>query len=275
MRCWLNNIKDRNAKDGAIPVVSVPLFDRLKYRAGIFDLRGTLVDLDGRYKKVLYLKTVRDFGRRTGNRYLSSFNESDLEQLLRMSASKRAEALERFGLDQETFNEAWLTDDALAIRMRYSQVQPDARVLRVLKSKGVKLGIVTSAVKRAADMDVGLLKGKIGSRIFDEVVMTSYEPTLAPKPDPSAIRACMARMSVSPDQTFGVGNSDRDIAAYKAAGILDILIERPGALEMGASVERGLKASIKISSLEELIPIVIQRGWVSRLLWRRPVPSAV
>jgi len=255
-------------------VTTIPWLDSLNYRAGIFDLRGTLVDLDSRYKKVLYLKTIRDFGKRTGNQYLSSFDESDLEQILRMSVAKRAEALERFGLDQESFNEAWLTDDALSIRMRYSQVQPDARALQVLKGKGVKLAVVTSAVKRAADMDVGIVKGRIGSRIFDEVVMPSYEPILAPKPDPASIKACMARMSVSPEETFGVGNSDRDISAYKAAGVFDIHIERPGALDI-SSWEGKVIPSMKISSLEELIPLVIQRGRISRLLRRRLAPAAV
>ncbi len=250
----------------------IPWLDRLNYRAGIFDIRGTLIDLDTRYKRVLYIKIVRDFGKKTGNRYLSSFNQDDLEQLLIMSPRRRAEALERFGLDRETFNMGWVTDEALEIRARYSRVQPDARALQVLKSRKVKLAVVTSASKRAADMDVGMVKGKIGSRIFDEIVIPSYEAFMAPKPDPEPIWACVERLSVSPEETFAVGNSARDIASYKAAGVMDVLIDRRGDLDEEYPELEGIQPSRTISSLDELIPMAIRLGRLSRLLRRPLVP---
>lgn len=247
-------------------MIFIPWFDSLRYRAGIFDVRGTLIDLDSNYRNVLYIKIIRDFGKRTGNRYLSTFDTNDLGQLLKMRSEKRQEALERFGLDQETFNEGWVSEEAMAIRMRYSRVQPDAQSLQVLKRKGVKLAVVTSAVKRAADVDVGIIKGKIGSRIFDEIVMPSYEPALPPKPDPGAIKACMERMSVSPYKTFGVGNSEKDIVTYQSAGVFDILIERPGTSSLGSTwSDEEVTPSMKILSLDDLIPVVIQRGRISRL----------
>jgi phosphoglycolate phosphatase-like HAD superfamily hydrolase len=240
--------------------------DWLRYRAGIFDVRGTLVDLDPRYSDVLYLKIINDFGRRSGNRYLISFDERDLEQLLAMKSSKRREALESFGLDPITFNESWISEEAMSIRLKHSHVQPDAAALQILKKRGVKLGLVTSAVKRAADVDVGIIKGKIGSRIFDEVVMPSYEPTLVPKPDPGAITACVERLNISPAEAFGVGNSERDIEAYQAAGVFDILINRPNAQKL---YYEGPKPSMEISNLEELLPLVLRRGRISHWLRRR------
>ena len=72
-----------------LPVMFIPWLDWLRYRVGIFDVRGTLVDLDPEYQEILYLKIINDFGRRTGNRYLMSFNEDDLEQLLLMKTSRR------------------------------------------------------------------------------------------------------------------------------------------------------------------------------------------
>jgi len=252
----------------------LPFFDSLNYRAGIFDVRGTLIELDSRYRNVLFIRILRDFGKRTGNRYLSSFDVNDLEQLLRMKPAKRKEALERFGLDQETFDESWVSEEAMSIRLRYSHVLPDATALQVLKRKGVMLGVVTSAPKRAADVDVGIIKGKIGSRIFDEIVIPSYEPALPSKPDPAAVRACMDRMGVRPEETFGVGNSARDILAYKRAGILDILIERPGeAARLDPELGEGPTPSVKITSLQELIPLVVRRGRISRLLrWQTERP---
>ncbi len=243
-------------------MIAIPLLDRLRYRAGIFDVRGTLLELDPRYKEVVHLKIIRDYGRRSGNRYLMSFDEGDLQQLLGMKPARRAEALERFGIDQETFDQGWVSEDAMAIRMKHSYIQPDAAYLQRLRKLGVKLGVVTSAVKRAADVDIGIIKGKIGSRIFDEVVMASYEPALSQKPDPGSVIACMERLSANPEVTFGVGNSDRDIEAYRAAGIFDILIAR-GEVEYA-----GPEPSMRISSLGDLVPFVVERGSLSRLLRR-------
>ncbi len=247
--------------------MAIPWLDWLRYKAGIFDVRETLLELDGNYRNVIYLKIIQDHGRRTGNRYLQSFDQRDLDQLLGMSARRRQQALERFGLDPETVNEGWVSEDAMAIRMKHSHVQPDARVLQVLKSKGVKLGLVTSAVKRAADVDVGIIKGKIGSRIFDEIVMPSYEPTLPSKPDPGSVMACVERLAVQPGETFGVGNSAKDLEAYRAAGVFDILVDR-----LGSADDEDIEPSLRISSLEELIPLVLRRGRLSRLLPGRKSP---
>jgi phosphoglycolate phosphatase-like HAD superfamily hydrolase len=246
--------------------MDIPWLDWLSYRAGIFDVRGTLVDLDPSYRDVIYLKIIRDFGNRSGNTYLRTFNEDDLEQLLAMKVSRRRETLESFGLDPETFNESWVSESAMATRMEYSSVQPDAVALQHLKKRGVKLGLVTSAVKRAADVDVGIIKGKIGSRIFDEVVMPSYEPTLKQKPDPGAVKACVERLGVSPEESFGVGNSERDIEAYRSAGVFDILIDRGDGNKM---YYEGQGPSLVISDLRELLSLVLQRGRISNWLRRK------
>ena len=259
------NIKDAGTKSCSAGDF-IPWLDWLRYKVGIFDVRGTLIELDPAYRDILYLKIINDFGRRTGNRYLMSFNEDDLEQLLMMKTPRRREALESFGLDPETFNESWVSEEAMAIRMKHSRVQNDAGALQHLKKRGVKLGLVTSAVKRAADVDVGIIKGKIGSRIFDEIVMPSYEPTLAQKPDPGAISACIERLEVTPAEAFGVGNSERDIEAYRAAGVFDILINRPEGQKM---YYQGPTPSMEISNLDELLPLVLKRGRISHWLRRR------
>jgi len=246
-------------------VIGIPIFDSLRYRAGVFDVRGTLIGLDRRYREEVFLDIVRNFGRHSGNRYLSTFNEDDLAQMLNMPPGKRMEALERFGLDRETFDRGWLSERAMEFRLKYSRVHADVEALRILKAKGVKLAIVTSAAKRAADVDVGILKGRIGSRTFDEVVMPSYEPSLDPKPDPSAIQACVERLSVDPGEAFAVGDSERDIRAYQMAGVLDILLVRDDDEEVEMSVE----PSVVIGDLFELVDLVIERGWLSRLFRRK------
>jgi len=241
------------------------VFDTLRYKAVVFDVRDTLLVLDEHYERVLYLKIIREFGRRSGNRYLASFDQRDLEQLLSMKHWKRREALERFGLDPDTFQSLWLSDEALEIRMRHSHLQPDAHVLRYLKRAGVRIGVVTSSPKRAADVDIGLVKGKIGSRVFDEVVIPSYEPNLPHKPDPRPVLTCLERLSVRPSEAVGVGSSQRDIIAYRRAGILDVLVER----RRLAPQDRP-EASVVVSNLLELAPILVERGWLSRVLgWGR------
>ncbi len=237
----------------------------MRYKAAVFDIRDTLLTLDGHYERVLYLKIIREFGHRSGNRYLSSFDERDLAQLLTLKPWKRRQALERFGLDPETFKSLWLSDDGLEIRVRHSRLQPDAHALRYLKKAGMRIGVVTSSPKRAADVDIGLLKGKIGSRIFDEVVIPSYEPNLPHKPDPEPILTCLERLSVQPGEAVGVGSSERDIAAYRGAGVLDILVQREDRQD-----SEKVEASIIISNLFELAPILVNKGWASSVFgWGR------
>ncbi len=213
----------------------------------------------------MYLNIIRDFGKKKGNKYLSTFNKDDLEQLLNMGYKRRMEALSRFGLDEEAFNRAWLTEEAMQVRMDCSRVQPDAGALRILKEKGVKLAVITSAPKRAADVDIGILKGRIGSRIFNEVVMPSYEPTLSGKPDPSSVEACLERLSVSPQEAFGVGDSERDLETYQAAGVLDVLLDRSG---NSSEIDMSIEPSVIIQGLEELLPLVVERGILSRIFNR-------
>jgi phosphoglycolate phosphatase len=158
----------------------------------------------------------------------------------------------------------------MAIRMEYSRLYPDSKALQTLKSKGVKLAVVTSAAKRAADVDLGLIKGRIGSRIFDATVGVSHEPSYPPKPDPAAINACLERLSVGPEETFGVGNSAKDLEAYRRAGVFDILLDRGEGADSPAEAEA--EHSMKITSLEELVPEVIVWGRLSRVFGRRVRP---
>ncbi len=250
-------------------MAKVRLLDWLRFRAGIFDVRDTLVALDPEYRDLVYLMIIRDFGKRTGNRYLSSFDKEDLHQLLRMGPKRRQEALERFGIDQDSMDAAWVSEEVMRARMAHSHVHRDAAALQVLKKRGVKLGLVTSSAKRAADVDVGIIKGKVGSRVFDEIVMPSYEPNLAAKPDPASVIACLERLRVPPEEAFGVGNTERDISAYRSAGVFDILIDRPNAYKSAAY--DGPEPSMRIMNLGELVPLIVQRGRLSLFLRRKPL----
>ncbi len=105
------------------------------------------------------------------------------------------------------FNERWHDD----------MIQPFAGVddmLRELKQRGLRLGLVTSKKRLGAERGMRLYGM---TELFD--LSLCAEDTTHNKPHPEPLLRAMERLEVHPTETIYVGDSTHDIVAGRAAGV--------------------------------------------------------
>lgn len=91
------------------------------------------------------------------------------------------------------------------------------QLLRDLRSRGVRLGVVTGKGRASARISLAAL-GMEG--LFDAVI--TGDDVRRPKPDPEGVRLALARLGVAPGEAIFVGDTDADVAAGRAAGLVTV-----------------------------------------------------
>jgi phosphoglycolate phosphatase/pyrophosphatase PpaX len=95
---------------------------------------------------------------------------------------------------------------------------PEIReMLDRFQAAGIKMGIVTGKGRRSADISLR----EWGLDSFFEVVITGDEVS-QPKPHPEGILSAMQQMGLAPADTIYVGDSNADVLAGKAAGLVTV-----------------------------------------------------
>ncbi|MGG4345839.1 HAD family hydrolase [Paenibacillus lautus] len=120
-------------------------------------------------------------------------------------------------------------------------------VLRQLKSKGLKLGIITNGTVQVQEGKIQ----RLGIReYFDSIVIS--EETGVKKPDPAIYMKVLERLNVLPSETWFVGDHPHnDIIGAAQCGIKPIWFTRDGSWDYSEVV----KPYRTIHKLEELIRI--------------------
>lgn len=90
-------------------------------------------------------------------------------------------------------------------------------LLRLLKTNGYKLGIVTGKARRSLDISLDCL----GLNNYFDVIITGDDVEL-PKPHPEGIYKALEFLDVLPNEAVFLGDSDADIMAGKQANVLTI-----------------------------------------------------
>jgi len=137
----------------------------------------------------------------------------------------------------------------MTYHLENTTIHPSAQlVLRKLKAKGFKLGIITSKYRKPV-MDVLFHFGI--AELFDSVV-TGYE-VKKHKPKPDIVLEAAKRLGVNPKQCVVVGDSPVDVESGKRAGSFTIAV-------VSNTYDRKLledaKPTIVIEQLEEILKIV-------------------
>lgn len=220
----------------------------MKLRAVLFDLGGTLIqtsEVPQIFKKILGIYGVevdtdeilkahgdnqKEFNVEEGLVELgySFWRKWNLKLLNRLGISKNAEFL------AEKINELWWDCAEL-------QLYPDAmETLAQLRTKQIKLGIVTNAVKADYDQILHRLRAE---HYFDAVV--GIDSCRKAKPDSEIFLYAVEKLRMKPKQVLFVGDSmERDYAGAKKAGMKSLIIDRK---------KRDLKNVDYINSLTEIL----------------------
>lgn len=85
-------------------------------------------------------------------------------------------------------------------------------LLAALRADGIRVGIVTSKVRAAAEQGL-----RVTGLAVDDLV--GPEDVARPKPDPEPVRLALARLGVTAERAIFVGDSPHDILAGRGAGV--------------------------------------------------------
>lgn len=143
------------------------MHEKVKAKAVIFDLDGTLLDTKWRFYKV-FNKTLRKFGLRPIDRklFLNLYRHDELGHLLFLSERKREEKLFEFWtIFLKDFQTHALTNDRLIPGVR--------EVLFALSKKGVPIAVTTGRISSPSAIKKELDRFEIGK--FVDVIVTKEE----------------------------------------------------------------------------------------------------
>jgi HAD superfamily hydrolase (TIGR01509 family) len=209
--------------------------------AVIFDLDGTLVtfNLDIREWRKVLLDLMKSRGFETEGLDVATPTQHILDH-----AEEQASG-DRQGFE-DLRRDAYLILDSMELEgvVSASVFPGTVAVLRTLKSKGVRLCVLTNSGRAAADRSLTRW-GLLG---FFEFVLTRNE-TETMKPRPEGLTKAVALLGVPPEQLWYVGDSTLDIVAAKRAKLRVVSVATGN---YTAERLRSEGADVVISSLDEL-----------------------
>lgn len=210
--------------------------------AAIFDLDGTLVtfNLDIKEWRKVLIDVLSRRGFDTGGLGLTTPTQDILDYARSQAGPDRPEAYE--SLREEAFS---ILDRLELESVASASVFPDAvDTLRYLRSKGVRLCIVTNSGRRAASES--LKKSGLGG--FFEFVLTR-DDTETMKPRPEGVVKAVAMLGLSPAEVFYIGDSRYDVIAAKQAGVRSVAVATGN---YTTEMLRSLGADLVITSISQL-----------------------
>ncbi len=177
-----------------------------RYRYVFFDLDGTLADTDLLVIECFYQLFQHYYpSKKVPFRLLTSFSGPSLKDTLTTHFSS---------FDLETLMKEYQSISLPRYDIFATLYPGIPELLLDLKSKGVKLAIITSKMKNATDKTIAILDLK---NIFDYIV--TLDDVTKPKPDAEGINKALAYFSSSKAETLYVGDAYSDLLAAQSAGI--------------------------------------------------------
>ncbi|WP_078579947.1 HAD family hydrolase [Salipaludibacillus agaradhaerens] len=105
----------------------------------------------------------------------------------------------------------------------HALVEPNDEInelIKYLKGKGLKLGIVTGKAKRSLDISLQALQME---NMFDVII--TGDDIIKPKPDPEGVNKALSLLDVKNKEAMFIGDSDADIHAGVKANVLTIGVQ--------------------------------------------------
>ncbi|MBX4196072.1 HAD family hydrolase [Candidatus Pacearchaeota archaeon] len=210
----------------------------MHYKAGLFDLDGTLVDTSDEYRHRLLGEVLKNCGKEYNANLIDKWwFDADRDKTIR----------DGFGIDPQQFWTQLKQCQDIGERCRYTKPYDDITVLPILKKYNVKLGIITAAPATVADPEIEL----VGRNQFDVIIYAHSDNGVQDKPHPEGLLLALEKMKVNRNEAFYVGNSPEDIKLARNAGMVSFYIER------GKHTFNGQTPTIKIHSLHALEKVVL------------------
>lgn len=206
-----------------------------KYTTALFDLDGTLVHTERQYYITVMNKAINDLG-------LKPVPDSLIDRFWE-EMDKISFAQEYFNVSIETIWDTLRKYENLDFRLSLTKAYDDVAYLQQLREKGLRLGLVTGASDRICKIECSLLP-----ITFDTIVLARPTYGIGIKPDPQGLYVALDNLGSRKENAFYVGNATEDVLAAKAAGMLDIAIER-GEYRVNAKPTKWIKSLYDLEAI--------------------------
>jgi phosphoglycolate phosphatase len=200
------NINPEDPENGRLPVEAV-----------ILDLDGTLIDTVDIYFTILYSALEKVGLPRVSRATLleamedGEFNWQKLIPVEKMSSEQEILTDLRTVIDE-------ITPDLF--RERATLIPRADHALRMVRSAGVRIGLVTSTRRKYLRIKLLPLK-RSGVEILLEAIVTADEVSRK-KPAPEPLLLCAEKLGVSAVNSLYIGDLRSDMRAGKAAGMMTV-----------------------------------------------------
>jgi pyrophosphatase PpaX len=217
----------------------------MKYRYVLFDLDGTLLDTNELIIRS-FEYTLEKFypGRYTRTDILPLMGQPLIQQM-EFYAGEDAARLENHVQQMvDTYREY-----NIAMHDQYVALFPHvSEVLATLHAEGVRLAVVTSKMRKTAQMGLDLF---LLTPFFEAIV--AVEDTEKHKPDPEPLLLAMDKLGAERERTIMVGDSPYDLLGAKAAEVASCGVAWS---LRGREALAELKPDYIIDDMRELLSIV-------------------
>lgn len=180
------------------------------YQAALFDLDGTIADS---LQSLSYVtnKVMEECGLKQLETERFRYFAGDGAKTLVERALKEAgdPELKKFETAFEKYEQYFAKDCNYKVKAFDGMLE----VLRKMKEKGIKLGVVTNKAQKNAELVVEELYGK---GLFDVIV--GYTLERPRKPDPAEAVYAMECLGVKPEETIYIGDTNVDMKTGNGAG---------------------------------------------------------
>ncbi|MFH1127661.1 MAG: HAD family phosphatase [archaeon] len=209
-------------------------------KAFIFDLDGTLIDAFPAYEAA-FEYAFESVGRIYRKGMLAPFYGQVDTEILRKMLNKET-------VDSDIRKMAELKrNHYLKIAHDHIRILPcAARLIKTLKSKGMKIAIASSGQRSATEIAID----KLNIRDILDASVTGTD-VINSKPDPEIFQKAREQLKTPPEQCAVLEDSLHGIEAAKRAGMLSIAVTTGKATKEQLSA---LSPGIMVESLCELIP---------------------
>lgn len=188
----------------------------------VFDLDGTLIDIEPWYRRALL--------DRIGTRLNYRFSDHEVDRLWYGLGEGRAEVLQSAGIDPDRFWRVFHDEEDPMARARASFLYEDAAVVATLDGP---VGLVTHCQQYLTDPVLRTL----GIQDWFDAVVCCTDAT-GWKPAPGPVDLTMSEMGVDPARSQGalVGDDPDDSGAAWNAGLASIHVQRYDPLARGQCI---------------------------------------
>ncbi|MES3517372.1 MAG: HAD family hydrolase [Natronomonas sp.] len=207
-----------------------------EYDVWVFDLDGTLVDVERSY--------VFDVFDRVGDRIGHEFTAGEIEAVWHGFGGPRNERLREWGIDPDRFWRVFHEVEDPTARAEATYLYDDAAVVAEIEAP---TAVVTHCQQYLTDP---VLRSVGAADWFDAVVCCTEDTGW--KPDPTPVQQALDAIDADPDASgVLVGDSPHDIGAAWNAGLDAAHVERHGPERRGLCVV----SDHRLSRVDELCPV--------------------